>query len=244
MSHSDKWQNQESNLDNLTSEHRLWNLCCPCCPGAVLLVPWGSGSLYFSGKKDELWSEVSYPPAFPYQKPVDNSLWDCGDRGSSSDSCWSQGSAALILDISESSWHPSVKYLTPEILHLLPPHLLGPFPLSSKTYTEIPQPLEITHLGRSVVSLTEPQTHSSASFPTKLSPTQCPNTPRMLVKPRLGSTWCRLEALSPSMPQPHLMWGLSLPSFTDGEVNQSIHVGARIWLQGCQTAESTFSLLG
>ena len=154
------------------------------------------------------------------------------------------GSAALILGISESSWHPSVKYLTPEILHLLPRQLLGPFPLSSKTYTEIPQPLEITHLGRSVVSLTQPQTHSSASFPTKLSPTQCPNTPRMLVKPRLGSTWCRLEALSPSMPQPHLMWGLSLPSFTDGEVNQSIHDGARIWLQGCQTAESTFSLLG
>ena len=146
--------------------------------------------------------------------------------------------------LSESSWHPSVKYLTPEILQLLPRYLLGPFPLSSKTYTVKPQPLEITHLGRSVVSLAQPQTHSSASFPTKLGPTQCPNTPRMLAKPRLGSTWCRLEALSPSMPQAHLMWGLSLPSFTDGDVNQSIHDGARIWLQGCQTAESTFSLLG
>ena len=135
VSHSDKWQNQKSSLDNLTSEHRLWNLCCPYCPGAALLVPRGSGSLCFSGKKDELWSEVSYPPSFPYQKPLDKYLWDCGGRGFSCDSSWSQGPAALILGISESSWHPGVNYLTPKILQVGPGHLLGPFPLSSKTHT-------------------------------------------------------------------------------------------------------------
>ena len=187
---------------------------------------------------------MSCPPSFPYQKPLDNYLWDRGGRGSSCDSSWSQGPAALILGISESSWHLSVNYLTPEILQLVPWHLLGPFPLSSKTHTVKSQPLEITHLGQSVVFLAQPQTHSSASFPTKLHPIQCQNMPRMLVKPRLGTTLSRLEALSPSMPQPHLMWGLSLSSFTDGEVNQRVHDRARIWLQGCRTTESMFSLLG
>ena len=79
----------------------------------------------------------STPSFFPHQKPrTEDCLWDCGERGSFC--AWPQRPAVFFLGNFASLWSPSTNCLTLEIVQLLPWHLLGPFPPSSKTHTATP----------------------------------------------------------------------------------------------------------